>query len=128
LIFQVATIGNVSGTNTSTVTFSNFLTGSGFAVRAVAIACGEFVSRTAVVTVGLPGDPNCGSGPTCDDIDFNNNEVFPENQDVIDFFAVLAGADCPECNDIDFNNNDVFPEDQDVIDFFNVLAGGECPQ
>jgi hypothetical protein len=62
----------------------------------------------------------------CDDIDFNNNEVFPEDQDVIDFFGVLAGADCPACNDIDFNNNGVFPEDQDVIDFFTVLAGGTC--
>jgi hypothetical protein len=64
--------------------------------------------------------------PTCDDIDFNNNDVFPEDQDVIDFFNVLAGADCPTCNDIDFNNNQVFPEDQDIIDFFNVLAGGDC--
>ena len=63
----------------------------------------------------------------CDDIDFNNNDVFPEEQDVIDFFNVLAGADCPACNDIDFNNNGVFPEEQDVIDFFNVLAGGDCP-
>ncbi|HLP85313.1 MAG TPA: hypothetical protein VK157_13270 [Phycisphaerales bacterium] len=62
----------------------------------------------------------------CDTIDFNNNSVFPEDQDVIDFFNVLAGSDCPACNDIDFNNNGVFPEDQDVIDFFNVLAGGEC--
>ena len=62
----------------------------------------------------------------CDDIDFNNNEVFPEDQDVVDFFDVLAGATCAPCNDIDFNNNDVFPEDQDVIDFFNVLAGGDC--
>jgi hypothetical protein len=63
----------------------------------------------------------------CDDIDFNNDEVFPDDQDVVDFFNVLAGADCPLCNDIDFNNNGVFPEDQDVIDFFNVLAGGTCP-
>jgi hypothetical protein len=65
--------------------------------------------------------------PTCDDIDFNNNDVFPEDQDVVDFFDVLAGATCAPCNDIDFNNNGVFPEDQDVIDFFNVLAGGQCP-
>jgi trimeric autotransporter adhesin len=65
----------------------------------------------------------------CDDIDFNNNEAFPEDQDVIDFFSVLAGGACSTgaCNDIDFNNNGVFPEDQDVIDFFNVLAGGGCP-
>ncbi len=70
---------------------------------------------------------------TCDDIDFNNNGVFPEDQDVVDFFEVLAGGTpgtCDAvagCNDIDFNNNGVFPEDQDVVDFFNVLAGGQCP-
>ncbi len=70
--------------------------------------------------------------PGCDDIDFNNNGVFPEDQDVVDFFDVLAGGNPPTCdpiqgcNDIDFNNNDVFPEDQDVVDFFNVLAGGAC--
>ncbi|HLP83172.1 MAG TPA: hypothetical protein VK157_02385 [Phycisphaerales bacterium] len=64
--------------------------------------------------------------PGCDDIDFNNNDVFPEDRDFIDFLNVLAGGDCPTCNDIDFNNNEVFPEDQDVIDFFNVLAGGDC--
>ena len=64
----------------------------------------------------------------CDTIDFNRNNVFPEDQDVIDFFNVLAGGPCPypEPCDIDFNNNTVFPEDQDVIDFFNVLAGNEC--
>ncbi len=73
------------------------------------------------------------SAPACDDIDFNNNGVFPEDQDVIDFFDVLAGGTpvtCDPvagCNDIDFNNNGVFPEDQDVVDFFNVLAGGACP-
>ncbi len=69
------------------------------------------------------------SNPGCDSIDFNNNTVFPEDQDVIDFFVVLSGGECSPgntCNDIDFNNNQVFPEDQDVIDFFNVLAGAEC--
>jgi hypothetical protein len=67
--------------------------------------------------------------PGCDSIDFNNNAVFPEDQDVIDFFTVLAGGPCSPgntCSDIDFNNNAVFPEDQDIIDFFNVLAGAEC--
>jgi hypothetical protein len=63
----------------------------------------------------------------CDTIDFNQNGVFPEDQDVVDYLAVLAGGTCAECNDIDFNNNGVFPEDQDVLDFFNVLAGGACP-
>jgi hypothetical protein len=78
-------------------------------------------------TITLTGACVPGTVVACDDIDFNNDGVFPDDQDSVDFFNVLAGADCPQCNDIDFNNNDVFPEDQDVIDFFNVLAGGECP-
>jgi len=85
------------------------------------------------IRLGVSADSNANGIPDscevipCDDIDFNNNGVFPEDQDVVDFFDVLAGGACAECNDIDFNNNGVFPEDQDIVDFFNVLAGGECP-
>jgi hypothetical protein len=68
-----------------------------------------------------------GGCRTCGTIDFNNNGVFPEDQDVIDFFDAFAAQPCPTCSGIDFNDNGVFPEDQDVIDFFNVLAGGACP-
>ncbi len=78
-------------------------------------ACASATSQPALVTIGQ-----------CDCIDFNNNAVYPEDQDVIDFFSVLSGAECTTCNDIDFNNNAVFPEDQDVITFFTVLAGGPC--
>ena len=84
---------------------------------------------TGAYVITLTGACVPGSAPACDTIDFNGNGVFPEDQDVADFFDVLAGAPCPTgtCNDIDFNNNGVFPEDQDVVDFFNVLAGGQCP-
>jgi hypothetical protein len=65
----------------------------------------------------------------CNTIDINLNGVFPEDQDVIDFFNVLAGGACStgDCVGIDFNGNGVFPEDQDVIDYFAVLAGASCP-
>jgi hypothetical protein len=69
------------------------------------------------------------SAPPCDEVDFNRNGIFPEDQDIIDFFDVLAGAPCPyfgNC-DVDFNNNNIFPEDQDIIDFLNTLAGAPCP-
>jgi hypothetical protein len=81
--------------------------------------CGNVRSEVASLTVVT----QC-----CDSIDFNGNQVFPEDQDVVDFFEVLAGGACPTqtCSDIDFNNNGVFPEDQDVVDFFTVLAGGQC--
>ncbi|HLP86205.1 MAG TPA: hypothetical protein VK157_17765 [Phycisphaerales bacterium] len=91
---------------------------------------GDFVVGGLFVSIGGLITPNIarwGCVRTCDDIDFNNNTVFPEDADVIAFFDVLSGAVCSTCNDIDFNNNTVFPEDQDVIDFFNVLAGGTCP-
>ncbi len=102
--------------NALAVTPSGELTVGGFFTSAGGFA----VNRLAMWAV----PPGCSA---CDDIDFNNNDVFPEEQDVIDFFNVLAGGECPPCNDIDFNNNGVFPEEQDVIDFFNVLAGGVCP-
>jgi hypothetical protein len=65
----------------------------------------------------------------CDGIDFNNNQLFPEDQDLIDFLSVLAGGPCSTgngCNDIDFNNDGLFPSDDDLIAFLRVLAGGGC--
>jgi hypothetical protein len=107
-----------------------------------ALVANDVPAGTYRFFVGMaPAQPDtlCGSGSNdywfqfvsnpvnfCD-FDFNNNCVFPEDQDVIDFFDVLAGAECPTCDSIDFNRNSVFPEDQDVIDFFNVLAGAPCP-
>ena len=69
--------------------------------------------ENAAGTVAVSIDPaTIGSGSTgvafdgalvgspctvaCDDIDFNNDEVFPADQDVIDFFNVLAGGTCPQ--------------------------------
>ena len=110
-----------------------------FSVVANDLAAGTY--RVFVGMAVAQPDTLCGSGandywlslqvsdatPGVCDIDFNNNCVFPEDADVIDFFNVLAGAECLSCDSIDFNRNSVFPEDQDVIDFFNVLAGAPCP-
>jgi hypothetical protein len=112
-------IGIVSGSTTSRIEISNAAPGVRFYLWPfVTNACGESV-RPRISAIFVASQ--------CNSIDFNQNGVFPEDQDVIDFFNVLSGADCPACNDIDFNNNGVFPEDQDVIDFFTVLAGGSCP-
>ena len=55
--------------------------------RAV-VNCNTNNSQTYQVSVRIkrPG--------VCSDIDFNNNGVFPEDQDVVDFFNVLAGGSC----------------------------------
>ncbi|HLP85393.1 MAG TPA: hypothetical protein VK157_13670 [Phycisphaerales bacterium] len=93
----------------------------------VTSACGTVTSSGITVTRLPEGTPGCElSG--CDTIDFNNNQIFPEDQDVVDLFFVFAGGECGSCNDIDYNNNGVFPEDQDIMDFFNVLAGGSFCQ
>jgi hypothetical protein len=71
-------------------------------------------------------DVTFGAESDCDTIDFNRDGVFPADDDVVQFFSVLAGGACTTCGDIDFNNDGVFPDDQDISDFFNVLAGGPC--
>lgn len=79
-------------------------------------------------TTTLAGNGEEGSvaTPVCDSIDFNNDGIFPDDRDVTDFFAVLAGSTCGTCNTIDFNNDGIFPDDRDISSFFNVLAGGTC--
>jgi hypothetical protein len=71
--------------------------------------------------------------PTCDNIDFNRDGLFPDDADLIDFLNVLAGGACstdpaPGCNDIDFNNDGLFPDDSDLVVFLRVLAGGDCTE
>ncbi len=92
------------------------------------LASGPYVNVDITpISTGVQVEAIIGLGQrSCDTIDFNNDGVFPDDQDVVDLFAVLSGSVCSACNDIDFNNNGVFPEDQDVIDFFVVLAGGAC--
>jgi hypothetical protein len=65
----------------------------------------------------------------CDTIDFNNDGLFPADEDLIAFLAALAGAPCPPelgCGDIDFDGNCLYPDDGDLVAFLIVLAGGEC--
>jgi hypothetical protein len=66
----------------------------------------------------------------CNDMDFNNDEVFPDNQDLFDFVFVLGGGACPSnnCDAIDFNNDGVFPDTQDLFDYLRVFSAGPCLQ
>ncbi|MFN7614525.1 MAG: hypothetical protein ACK5P8_04930, partial [Phycisphaerae bacterium] len=99
-------------------------TGSPLVIDSPAVSTTYFVRTTAAcgASACLSTSVNVGTS----DIDFNNNGIFPEDQDIVDFFDVLAGGDCPACRSIDFNGDGVFPDDGDAVDFFNVLAGGGC--
>jgi hypothetical protein len=82
------------------------------------------ITQDDVVVTVLPA-------PTCNDIDFNNDGLFPDDADLIDFLNVLAGGECstnpaPGCDAIDFNNDGLFPDDADLVTFLNVLAGQPC--
>jgi trimeric autotransporter adhesin len=86
------------------------------------VLAGTFVNATApFFTIITP----C---PTCDTIDFNNDGLFPDTQDITDFLAVFAGAPCPTatCNDIDFNNDSLFPDTLDIQTFLSVFSGAPC--
>ncbi len=70
----------------------------------------------------------CNGGPVCDSIDFNNDGLFPDTQDIADFIAVFGGGACPTgaCGDIDFNNDGLFPDTQDISSLLTVFGGGNC--
>ncbi len=88
----------------------------------------ECCEQVICVTVGREC-PDCPLPVSCDSIDFNNDGLFPDDADLVDFLNVLAGGTCsndPFCNDLDFNNNGLYPEDNDLMSLLSILAGGEC--
>ncbi len=64
----------------------------------------------------------------CDPIDFNNDTLFPDTQDIADFISVFGGGVCPTaaCGDIDFNNDGLFPDTEDINALLRVFGGGAC--
>ena len=79
----------ITGTSTPTLRIARAtLSDAGVYTLVITSGCGQAVSAGATVTV------NTDCPPACDTIDFNGNGVFPEEQDVIDFFTVLSGGDC----------------------------------
>ncbi|MFO0830404.1 MAG: hypothetical protein U0637_01045 [Phycisphaerales bacterium] len=86
---------------------------------------GNFTSQGHDVGFALNSAP---SGPVCDSIDFNHDDLFPDTQDIVDFISVFGGGACPTgaCGDIDFNNDGLFPDTADIQSLLNVFAGGAC--
>jgi hypothetical protein len=65
----------------------------------------------------------------CDGLDFNNDGVFPDSQDITDLLSVFGGGPCsndPYCGDVDFNNDAVAPDGDDITRYLNVYGGGNC--
>jgi hypothetical protein len=60
------------------------------------------------------------------DIDFNNDGIFPDNQDISDFVLQFAGAECASCDGLDFNGDGIFPDNADFEAYLTVMAGAPC--
>ncbi|HEX2836810.1 MAG TPA: hypothetical protein VHN77_01650 [Phycisphaerales bacterium] len=95
--------------------------GPGPAPRRLAIA-GTFAS------VGTTPAMNFATLIADAGIDFNNDGVYPDTQDINDFLAVFSGGPCPtqSCNTIDFNGDGLFPDTSDIDAFLSVFSGGPC--
>ena len=71
----------------------------------------------------------CSTGPTCNDLDFNNDGQI-EPGDVDAYFSILGEGPClgdigGGCDSLDFNNDgNIEPEDVDA--YFSVLGEGPC--
>jgi hypothetical protein len=116
----LAESSRITGVTTPTLTISGSLEGdSGLYSCVATTACGQ-------ASLAKPVALRVACAAACDDIDFNNDELFPDDADLIAFLQVLAGEACATCNDIDFNNDGLFPDDSDLVDFLRVLAGGQC--
>jgi hypothetical protein len=118
-VVPIPGFGTVSGANTFLPTFTGTVLGATAVFR-------PLLSGPCFTIDGLPITFVVDQ---CDGIDFNDDGLFPDDQDLVDFLAVLAGGPCtndPNCNDIDFNNDGLFPDDNDLITFLRVLAGGRC--
>ncbi|MFO0832267.1 MAG: M1 family aminopeptidase [Phycisphaerales bacterium] len=92
---------------------------------------GEIVSNTLPSGDGLDGGPISYSftvGVACNDIDFNNDGLFPDTADIDDFLSVFSGGACSSgaCDPIDFNNDGLFPDTADIDSFLSVFSGGPC--
>ena len=69
----------------------------------------------------------CNTGPSCNDLDFNNDGNI-EPLDVDAYFSILGEGPClggTSCDSLDFNNDgNIEPEDVDA--YFSVLGEGPC--
>lgn len=71
----------------------------------------------------------------CNDLDFNNDGVYPDNADLADYLTVFAGGTCPSlggvapgCDSLDFNRDGVYPDTADIGAFFAAFAGARCEE
>jgi len=91
---------------------------------------GTFIGTAGAYTIELTGVCFPTTGPTCNDIDVNNDGSFFDPQDVDAFLSIYSEGDCipagAVCDDIDFNNDGSLFDPCDVDSFLRVFSEGPC--
>ncbi|MFO0832892.1 MAG: hypothetical protein U0637_13755 [Phycisphaerales bacterium] len=105
---------------------TNFNQASTYAAGTAAVVTLEILTPGA--SLSSCSGHNYAPPQTCDPIDFNNDGLFPDTQDIDDFLTVFSGGPCStnSCADIDFNNDGLFPDTADIDALLSVFSGGPC--
>ncbi|MFO0832622.1 MAG: hypothetical protein U0637_12375 [Phycisphaerales bacterium] len=113
--FDTCTVGETSYQSNVTITAQ---AGQSYLIRIGGWSSTEFG----------PGQLNITQGSYCGDIDFNNDGLFPDTQDIDDLLNVFSGGACStgNCDSIDFNTDGLFPDTMDIDAFLSVFSGGPC--
>jgi hypothetical protein len=123
--FNLANAANIySGVATNTLTVITVNESDEGRFRCVVSSiCGSDTSANATLTVAP-------IGPTCDDIDFNNDGSSFDPQDVDAFLSVFSEGPCipanANCQDVDFNNDGSLFDPCDIDSFLLVFSEGPC--
>lgn len=64
----------------------------------------------------------------CVSIDFNNDGLLPDTEDIAELLTVFSGGPCSTggCGSIDINNDGLLPDTEDIAVFLRVFSGGAC--
>ena len=115
--------GFLCGSNFDSMS-NQVLGGSGSTADLGEITLVDFSAIAGNQFVVIPTGP---TGPTCNDLDFNNDGNI-EPLDVDAYFSILGEGPClggSSCDSLDFNNDgNIEPEDVDA--YFSVLGEGPC--
>ncbi len=111
------------GSGNQTIVQFPATSGQGFTVRIGGNTASNFGAGVATFTC-------TPSGPTCDDIDFNNDGASFDPQDIDAFLSVFSEGPCvpptASCGDIDFNNDNALFDPCDIDSFLLVFSEGPC--
>ncbi len=92
---------------------------------------GRWITGMAMLTTGERQAYIAHVPGVCGDLDYNNDGISPDTQDIDDFLCTMMGGDCcwqavPACDPIDINMDGLWPDVEDIAAFLRLFSGGSC--